>query len=159
MYLDHDVKQYSKHKSLLNNSPNGAIVGTTTTTNANNITTSTTSIGTVGGKRNIDDVSDLDVKQAKCLKTNNHCANRAANGDNGGSGANSGGGNHGPMTKLSTPCNNNPANNHHNQHLTSPGKAKRVRTIFTPEQLERLESEFERQQYMVGPERLYLASR
>jgi Homeodomain len=37
-------------------------------------------------------------------------------------------------------------------------KSKRVRTIFTPEQLERLEAEFERQQYMVGPERLYLAS-
>ncbi|XP_046658461.1 homeobox protein ceh-30-like [Homalodisca vitripennis] len=37
------------------------------------------------------------------------------------------------------------------------GKSKRVRTIFTPEQLERLEAEFERQQYMVGPERLYLA--
>lgn len=36
-------------------------------------------------------------------------------------------------------------------------KNKRVRTIFTPEQLERLETEFERQQYMVGPERLYLA--
>lgn len=36
-------------------------------------------------------------------------------------------------------------------------KSKRVRTIFTPEQLERLEGEFERQQYMVGPERLYLA--
>lgn len=36
-------------------------------------------------------------------------------------------------------------------------KTKRVRTIFTPEQLERLEAEFERQQYMVGPERLYLA--
>ncbi|XP_046998090.1 homeobox protein H2.0-like [Schistocerca americana] len=39
----------------------------------------------------------------------------------------------------------------------SAGKCKRVRTIFTPEQLERLEAEFERQQYMVGPERLYLA--
>ncbi|XP_044739862.1 homeobox protein Hox-B5b-like [Chrysoperla carnea] len=36
-------------------------------------------------------------------------------------------------------------------------KSKRVRTIFTPDQLERLEAEFERQQYMVGPERLYLA--
>ena len=36
-------------------------------------------------------------------------------------------------------------------------KSKRVRTIFTPEQLEHLEAEFERQQYMVGPERLYLA--
>ncbi|GFR28475.1 homeobox protein not2 [Trichonephila clavata] len=38
------------------------------------------------------------------------------------------------------------------------GRMKRIRTIFTPEQLERLESEFERQQYMVGPERLFLAS-
>ncbi|KAK3928749.1 Homeobox protein not2 [Frankliniella fusca] len=37
------------------------------------------------------------------------------------------------------------------------GKCKRVRTIFTADQLERLEAEFERQQYMVGPERLYLA--
>lgn len=37
-------------------------------------------------------------------------------------------------------------------------KAKRVRTIFTAEQLERLEAEFARQQYMVGPERLYLAA-
>ena len=33
------------------------------------------------------------------------------------------------------------------------GKGKRVRTIFTPEQLERLEAEFEKQQYMVGTER------
>ncbi|XP_035795219.1 hormone receptor 4-like [Anopheles albimanus] len=40
---------------------------------------------------------------------------------------------------------------------TASLKSKRVRTIFTPEQLERLEAEFERQQYMVGPERLYLA--
>lgn len=31
-------------------------------------------------------------------------------------------------------------------------KNKRVRTIFTPEQLERLEAEFERQQYMVRTE-------
>lgn len=37
-------------------------------------------------------------------------------------------------------------------------KSKRVRTIFTPEQLERLETEFERQQYMVGSGRHYLAS-
>nr|KAG5709384.1 hypothetical protein BaRGS_029233 [Batillaria attramentaria] len=40
----------------------------------------------------------------------------------------------------------------------SGGKGKRVRTIFTPEQLERLEAEFERQQYMVGTERYYLAA-
>ncbi|KAL8563389.1 hypothetical protein ACOMHN_063386 [Nucella lapillus] len=40
----------------------------------------------------------------------------------------------------------------------SGSKGKRVRTIFTPEQLERLEAEFERQQYMVGTERYYLAA-
>lgn len=40
---------------------------------------------------------------------------------------------------------------------TSP-RAKRVRTIFSAEQLERLEAEFARQQYMVGPERLVLAA-
>uniref|UniRef100_H2YXD7 Homeobox domain-containing protein n=1 Tax=Ciona savignyi TaxID=51511 RepID=H2YXD7_CIOSA len=34
---------------------------------------------------------------------------------------------------------------------------KRIRTIFTPEQLEKLESEFGRQHYMVGSERYYLA--
>ena len=52
-------------------------------------------------------------------------------------------------------------------------KTKRVRTIFTPEQLERMEEEFHRcgrlvtarltvlcrTQYMVGPDRVYLASR
>ncbi|CAF2351289.1 unnamed protein product [Rotaria sp. Silwood2] len=37
-------------------------------------------------------------------------------------------------------------------------KPKRIRTIFTPEQLERLESEFDKQQYMVGNERFYLAT-
>ncbi|XP_057329348.1 homeobox even-skipped homolog protein 2-like [Microplitis mediator] len=42
-------------------------------------------------------------------------------------------------------------------NLNNPGKTKRVRTIFTAEQLERLEGEFARTQYMVGPERLYLA--
>lgn len=45
----------------------------------------------------------------------------------------------------------------HTAKSKSSLKSKRVRTIFTPEQLERLEAEFERQQYMVGPERLYLA--
>ena len=39
------------------------------------------------------------------------------------------------------------------QSRKSGTKSKRVRTIFTPEQLERLEAEFERQQYMVGTER------
>ncbi len=39
----------------------------------------------------------------------------------------------------------------------SKTKFKRIRTIFTTEQLERLEAEFEKQQYMVGNERLYLA--
>ncbi|XP_013096599.2 homeobox protein H2.0-like [Biomphalaria glabrata] len=38
------------------------------------------------------------------------------------------------------------------------GKPKRIRTIFTPEQLDKLEAEFERQQYMVGTERYYLAA-
>ncbi|XP_064367844.1 homeobox protein notochord-like [Dromaius novaehollandiae] len=38
------------------------------------------------------------------------------------------------------------------------GKAKRVRTIFTSEQLARLEKEFARQQYMVGAERCLLAA-
>ncbi|XP_067389709.1 homeobox protein not2-like [Emydura macquarii macquarii] len=39
-----------------------------------------------------------------------------------------------------------------------PGKSKRVRTIFTSDQLARLEKEFARQQYMVGTERCLLAS-
>ncbi|XP_015200043.1 homeobox protein notochord-like [Lepisosteus oculatus] len=36
-------------------------------------------------------------------------------------------------------------------------RMKRVRTVFTPEQLERLELEFLRHQYMVGTERVHLA--
>lgn len=46
-------------------------------------------------------------------------------------------------------------NRHGINHKTKP---KRIRTIFTPEQLERLESEFDKQQYMVGNERFYLAT-
>ncbi|XP_051504467.1 homeobox protein Nkx-6.2-like [Myxocyprinus asiaticus] len=38
------------------------------------------------------------------------------------------------------------------------GKSKKMRTSFTNEQLSRLEKEFARQQYMVGSERLLLAS-
>ncbi|KAG7165068.1 ventral anterior homeobox 2-like [Homarus americanus] len=45
-----------------------------------------------------------------------------------------------------------------NSGSSAKAKVKRVRTIFTAEQLERLEAEFARQQYMVGPERLYLAA-
>ncbi|XP_075044229.1 homeobox protein notochord-like [Mixophyes fleayi] len=41
---------------------------------------------------------------------------------------------------------------------TGPCKMKRIRTVFTPEQLERLEKEFLKQQYMVGTERVDLAS-
>ncbi|KAK3705672.1 hypothetical protein QZH41_009513 [Actinostola sp. cb2023] len=37
-------------------------------------------------------------------------------------------------------------------------KPKRVRTIFSPDQLERLEKEFDNQQYIVGTERFYLAA-
>ncbi|KAM6440740.1 uncharacterized protein PHA67_022772 [Liasis olivaceus] len=40
----------------------------------------------------------------------------------------------------------------------SPCKMKRVRTVFTPEQLERLEKEFLKQQYVVGSERVDLAA-
>ncbi|XP_061726136.1 homeobox protein notochord-like [Cydia pomonella] len=50
-----------------------------------------------------------------------------------------------------------PPRSHALSCTSSSGRSKRIRTIFTPEQLERLEAEFERQQYMVGPERLYLA--
>ncbi|EDO36876.1 predicted protein, partial [Nematostella vectensis] len=35
---------------------------------------------------------------------------------------------------------------------------KRVRTIFSPDQLDRLEREFDNQQYIVGTERFYLAT-
>ncbi|XP_037797078.1 ventral anterior homeobox 2a-like [Penaeus monodon] len=40
----------------------------------------------------------------------------------------------------------------------APGKIKRHRTVFTESQLQRLEEEFQRQQYLVGPERKQLAS-
>ena len=39
----------------------------------------------------------------------------------------------------------------------SPG-GKRARTIFTAEQLEQMEQEFQKQQYVVGHERMYLAN-
>ncbi|XP_077135847.1 homeobox protein not2-like [Ranitomeya variabilis] len=41
---------------------------------------------------------------------------------------------------------------------TGPSKLKRIRTVFTPEQLERLEQDFLKQQYMVGTERVDLAA-
>ena len=37
------------------------------------------------------------------------------------------------------------------------GGGKRARTIFTADQLERMEREFHKQQYVVGHERVYLA--
>lgn len=37
-------------------------------------------------------------------------------------------------------------------------RKKRNRTIFTADQLDRLEEEFDRQQYIVGPQRFYLAA-
>ena len=47
----------------------------------------------------------------------------------------------------------------HSRHgINHKNKPKRIRTIFTPEQLERLELEFDKQQYMVGNERFYLAT-
>ncbi|XP_069599570.1 homeobox protein not2-like [Ranitomeya imitator] len=41
---------------------------------------------------------------------------------------------------------------------TGSHKLKRIRTVFTPEQLERLEQDFLKQQYMVGTERVDLAA-
>ncbi|XP_075188672.1 homeobox protein not2-like [Anomaloglossus baeobatrachus] len=41
---------------------------------------------------------------------------------------------------------------------TGAFKPKRARTVFTPEQLERLEKDFLKQQYMVGTERVDLAA-
>merc|ERR1712111_287202 len=38
------------------------------------------------------------------------------------------------------------------------GGSKRARTIFTGEQLEKMEQEFHKQQYVVGHERMYLAN-
>ncbi|KAK1791559.1 hypothetical protein P4O66_013562 [Electrophorus voltai] len=46
----------------------------------------------------------------------------------------------------------------HTHFKHKAGKAKRMRTSFTNEQLSRLEKEFARQQYMVGSERFLLAS-
>ncbi|XP_038601661.1 homeobox protein notochord-like [Tachyglossus aculeatus] len=40
----------------------------------------------------------------------------------------------------------------------APEKAKRVRTVFSARQLERLEEEFIKQQYLVGTERVQLAT-
>uniref|UniRef100_H2YXD6 Homeobox domain-containing protein n=1 Tax=Ciona savignyi TaxID=51511 RepID=H2YXD6_CIOSA len=49
-----------------------------------------------------------------------------------------------------------PRQNNRKRRRADDGR-KRIRTIFTPEQLEKLESEFGRQHYMVGSERYYLA--
>ncbi|XP_067908871.1 homeobox protein not2-like [Heterodontus francisci] len=70
-----------------------------------------------------------------------------------------------PLVYRPTSC--RAAHYTHEYSLAKPGftpykskvsKSKRVRTIFTHEQLARLEKEFARQQYMVGSERFLLAS-
>ena len=43
------------------------------------------------------------------------------------------------------------------QHGSDEKRNKRKRTIFTTDQLDRLENEFQLQQYVVGQERKYLA--
>ncbi|XP_066430670.1 homeobox protein notochord-like [Eleutherodactylus coqui] len=55
-----------------------------------------------------------------------------------------------------SPCTNSPIGSI--SWRTGPCKMKRIRTVFTPEQLERLEKEFLKQQYMVGTERVDLAT-
>ena len=51
-----------------------------------------------------------------------------------------------------------PSQPHHHHQLVKPEpKTKRVRTIFTTVQIERLEAEFEKNQYNVGNERVRLA--
>ena len=42
-------------------------------------------------------------------------------------------------------------------NISSSGKMKRNRTIFTPKQIERLEQEFSKSQYMIGSDRVELA--
>ena len=54
--------------------------------------------------------------------------------------------------------NNEDNNGKTNNKRTGRASSKRVRTIFTQEQLEKLEIEFMKQQYMVGSERYYLAN-
>jgi hypothetical protein len=58
--------------------------------------------------------------------------------------------------KRKSPANGEMANA---KSLSSVGDSKRMRTIFTQEQLDKLEVEFLRQQYMVGSERSYLANK
>ena len=69
------------------------------------------------------------------------------------------------LVSSSSESDHSPYRSTSNKHLTNSHqginhkiKPKRIRTIFTPEQLERLESEFDKQQYMVGNERFYLAT-
>jgi hypothetical protein len=62
------------------------------------------------------------------------------------------------VNQLKTNENLTLSSSYESEHsMNSKMKLKRIRTIFTTEQLERLEAEFEKQQYMVGNERLYLA--
>ena len=45
-----------------------------------------------------------------------------------------------------------------NDETDGSQNSKRARTIFTAEQLEQMEREFQKQQYVVGHERMYLAN-
>lgn len=63
-----------------------------------------------------------------------------------------------PQVNLDQNSNGQSMGQSNSSGSSAKAKVKRVRTIFTAEQLERLEAEFARQQYMVGPERLYLAA-
>ncbi|XP_047484995.1 homeobox protein not2-like [Penaeus chinensis] len=62
-----------------------------------------------------------------------------------------------PTTTASPPASPSPLLQQES-YDTAPGKIKRHRTVFTDSQLQRLEEEFQRQQFLVGPERRSLAS-
>ncbi|UJR21782.1 hypothetical protein I4U23_024857 [Adineta vaga] len=63
------------------------------------------------------------------------------------------------FNQLKTNENLTLSSSYDSEHSTIQRKSKRIRTIFTTEQLERLEEEFEKQQYMVGNERSHLAKK
>lgn len=54
-------------------------------------------------------------------------------------------------------CNSKASGNQISKRSARAQKSKRIRTIFTPEQLKRLEQEFSHQMYLVGQDRGFLA--